>query len=57
MCSFVEIGTTKNYLDLLKISAKVYVYLKYIHDILKNGMAILYQKQRSDVHELADTSS
>jgi len=31
-----EIGTAKNYFHLLKISAKVYVYLKYIYDILKN---------------------
>ncbi|MBI3727193.1 MAG: hypothetical protein HY254_02545 [Burkholderiales bacterium] len=39
----MEIGTAKNYFYLLNISANisenVYVYLKYIYDILKNDMS------------------
>ncbi|MFZ6638493.1 hypothetical protein ACO0LL_02065 [Undibacterium sp. TC4M20W] len=46
----MEIGTAKNYFYLLKISAKVYVYLKYIYDILKNDMSNSTRKtQKSPV--------
>jgi hypothetical protein len=42
-----EIGTAKNYFYLLKISAKVYVYLKYIYDILKNDMGNSLRKPKN----------